>query len=249
MASIQGGQGDLTSDILQALSQNDDILSSEAFPSQKSADVKSSLDRLASRSMITYETIDREEAILEPEAQEIAANGSHEARVFEALSRRVDGLTIAELETAVGDRNVMKVGQGKAFKSKWITKGKDGRLVASVSFKIQIRFTGARLMVEDTINRGYDTTPTTDYTRKAHASGPKGHHRFEEAEVGEDAKGHKLQNTQGSKIRFADGQRRDRPDCGYACFVSLPMEGISAMLIGIVVRGKLQLSNHTTSSL
>jgi phenylalanyl-tRNA synthetase alpha chain len=134
MSTQNGHQGDLTSEILQALSQNDPILSSEAFPSQKSADVKSALDRLGSRSMITYETNDREESVLEPEGQEIAANGSHEARVFEALRQAVEGLTIPQLEAAVGDKSVVKVGQGKAFKSKWISKGKEGRLVASVSW-------------------------------------------------------------------------------------------------------------------
>ncbi|KAF7877547.1 hypothetical protein EAF04_001222 [Stromatinia cepivora] len=122
---------DLPSEILQALSQNDNILSSEAFPLQKSTDIKGALDRLGSRSMISYETIDREEVILEAEAEEIASNGSHEARVFEALQKAMDGLTVSELEAAVGDKNVVKVGQGKAFKSKWIAKGKDGKLVAS----------------------------------------------------------------------------------------------------------------------
>lgn len=134
MASVQTTlQGDLPSEILQALSKNEPLLSSETFPTQKSADVKSALDRLASRSMVAYDTIDREEAVLEPEAVEIEANGSHEARVFEALRTAVEGLTVSELEAVVGDRNVVKVGQGKAFKSKWITKGEGGRLVASVS--------------------------------------------------------------------------------------------------------------------
>jgi phenylalanyl-tRNA synthetase alpha chain len=138
MASLQSDQqGDLVPKILQLLSENDSILSSEAFPSLKSIDVKSALDRLGSRSMITYDTIEREEAILEAEGQEIAANGSHEARVFEALRQAMNGLTVAELEATVGDKNVAKVGQGKAFKSKWIAKGKDGRLVASVSCKAQ----------------------------------------------------------------------------------------------------------------
>jgi phenylalanyl-tRNA synthetase alpha chain len=138
MSSLQDdNQGDLPSKILLALSEKDPILSSEAFPSLKSLDVKSALDRLASRSMIAYDTIDREEALLEPEALEIAANGSHEARVFEALRQAMGGLSVAELETAVGDKNVAKVGQGKAFKSKWIAKGKDGRLVASVSYSTE----------------------------------------------------------------------------------------------------------------
>ena len=139
MAITQNGhQGDLTSEILQTLSRNNPILSSEAFPSHKAADVKSALDRLGSRSMITYETNDREEAVLEPEGQEIAANGSHEARVFEALRQAVDGLTILELEKAVGDKSAVKVGSGKAFKSKWISRGKEGRLVASVSWSSDI---------------------------------------------------------------------------------------------------------------
>jgi len=135
MTSTQDGDhpGDLASQILQALSHNDPILSSEAFPSQKSGDVKGALDRLSSRHMVSYETIDREEIVLEAEALQIAANGSHEARVFEELRKAVGGLTISELEKAIGDKNVVKVGQGKAFKSKWIAKGGEGRLVASVS--------------------------------------------------------------------------------------------------------------------
>jgi len=124
--------GDLLSDILQALSTADHILSSEALPSYKSADIKGALDSLASRFMVTYDTIDREEAILEPEAEGIAEHGSHEARVFEALRQALDGLTIPELDAAVGDKTVSKLGQGKAFRSKWIAKGKDGKLVATV---------------------------------------------------------------------------------------------------------------------
>lgn len=136
MAASQDTQtGDLPSQVLQELSNNDSILSSETFPQLKSADVKSALDRLASRSMVIYNTIDREEAILEPEAVDIAANGSHEARVFEALRQAMEGLTIPELEAAVGNKNSVKVGRGKAFSNKWIGKGKkDGTLVATVSW-------------------------------------------------------------------------------------------------------------------
>lgn len=124
--------GDLTSQILQTLANKSPILTSEAFPAIASQDVKAALDRLGSRSMITYETIEREEAVLEPEAQQIAAHGSHEARVFEALRQAMDGLTVQELEAAIGDKNVTKLGQGKAFREKWISKNKDGKLVASV---------------------------------------------------------------------------------------------------------------------
>lgn len=133
MASTQPvPQGDLASAILLAVSKQEPLLSSEAFPTEKSTDIKGALDRIGSRSMITYETIDQEETVLEPEAEGIVANGSHEARVFEALQKAMDGLTLAELVETIGDKGVVSVGQGAAFKSKWIAKGKDGKFVASV---------------------------------------------------------------------------------------------------------------------
>ncbi|KAF4122446.1 phenylalanyl-tRNA synthetase alpha chain [Geosmithia morbida] len=124
-------KADLATEILQRLSIQEPLLSAEAFPAIAYQDVKAALDRLASRSMITYVTIEREEPVLEAEAEQIAAHGSHEARVFEAVSKAVEGLTIQELEQAIGDKAVTKVGQGKAFKEKWIAKGKDGKLVAT----------------------------------------------------------------------------------------------------------------------
>ena len=47
--------------------------------------------------MVTYEAIDQEVAILTLEAEGIAANGSHEAKVFEAVRNAIEGLRIAEL--------------------------------------------------------------------------------------------------------------------------------------------------------
>jgi phenylalanyl-tRNA synthetase alpha chain len=133
-------QVDLPTAILQAVSKQDPLLSSDAFPSEASTDIKGALDKIGSRSMITYETIDREETVLEPEAETIVANGSHEARVFEALQKAMDGLTIAELVSQIGDKTVVSVGQGKAFKSKWISKGEDGKLVATVCRYSQVQW-------------------------------------------------------------------------------------------------------------
>ncbi|KAJ0121366.1 phenylalanyl-trna synthetase alpha chain [Diaporthe amygdali] len=123
--------GDFASEILLALSKSDPILSQETFPNATFAEIKAALDKLASRSMVTYKTIEKDEAALEPEAEGIVANGSHEARVFEALRQAVEGLTVQDLEKAIGDKNVTKVGQGKAFKEKWISKTSDGKLKAS----------------------------------------------------------------------------------------------------------------------
>ncbi len=89
---------ELTSQVLEALSKSDErVKSADAFPSIPSTTVKSALDRLLSRDMVSYRTIDREEAILTTEAEGIAEEGSHEAKVFEAVRRSLAGLKIAEL--------------------------------------------------------------------------------------------------------------------------------------------------------
>ncbi|OJJ46994.1 hypothetical protein ASPZODRAFT_131911 [Penicilliopsis zonata CBS 506.65] len=116
---------DMTTPILDALSASEAaILSSEAFPSTPSLSIKSALDRLASRSMVEYETIDKEVVVLTDEGEEIATNGSHEAKVFEAVVAALDGLKIGDLPGIVGKDNA-KIGQGNAFKRGWIKKDKD----------------------------------------------------------------------------------------------------------------------------
>lgn len=116
---------DLTNQILDALSASDaPILSSDAFPSTPSLNVKSALDRLDSRQMVEYETLEKEIVTLTAEGQEIAANGSHEAKVFAVVLAAMDGLKISDLPGIVGKENA-KVGQGNAFKRGWIKKDKD----------------------------------------------------------------------------------------------------------------------------
>lgn len=116
---------DLTAPILDALSSTDQpLLSSEVFPSVPFLNIKAALDRLASRSMVEYETIDKEALVLTEEGESIAANGSHEAKVFEAVLASLDGLKIADLPAIVG-KDIAKVGQGNAFKRGWIKKDKD----------------------------------------------------------------------------------------------------------------------------
>ena len=126
---------DLTTEILGALSSADEpILSADAFPSITFDTMKAALDRLGSRSMVEYEQINGEEAILLPEAQHIVANGSHEARVFDAVKSALGGLKITELPSQVGSE-AAKVGQGAAFKLKWIKKDKDVLRVNTDSIK------------------------------------------------------------------------------------------------------------------
>ncbi|MCJ1422741.1 Phenylalanyl-tRNA synthetase, beta subunit, cytoplasmic [Sticta canariensis] len=116
---------DLTSQVLDVLAQSDGpVLSADVFPSIPSTTLKSALDRLRSREMVSYRAIDREEAILTAEAEGIAANGSHEAKVFEAVRQSVEGLKIVDLPKIVGKESA-EVGMGKAFKAGWIKKDKD----------------------------------------------------------------------------------------------------------------------------
>ncbi|TGJ81769.1 hypothetical protein E0Z10_g6994 [Xylaria hypoxylon] len=130
--STNASSGDLALTILAALSKAETLSSSTDFPNTKSSDLKAALDRLGSRSMVSYKQIDQEIPVLESEGELIAEHGSHEARVFEVVRQALEGLSIADLEKTIGDKSVTKLGQGKAFKEKWISKGKDGRLVASV---------------------------------------------------------------------------------------------------------------------
>ena len=68
--------------------------------------------------------MDREVVALTAEGEQIAANGSHEVRVFEAVAAAMDGLKIGDLPGVVGKENA-KVGQGNAFKRGWIKKDQD----------------------------------------------------------------------------------------------------------------------------
>jgi phenylalanyl-tRNA synthetase alpha chain len=116
---------DLTKAVLDALHESDaPILSTDAFPSIPPATVKGALDRLETREMVKFETINTDVITLTPEGEEIAANGSHEAKVFAVVVAAMDGLKITELPGIVGKDNA-KVGQGNAFKRGWIKKDND----------------------------------------------------------------------------------------------------------------------------
>ena len=107
------------------------ILSSKALPTIDPLHVKSALDSLASREMVTYTTIEKEEAELTDEGAGILKDGSHEAKVYDAVCKVLGGLKISDLPKVVGSATA-KVGQGKAFKEGWIKKDGD-RLIAAVS--------------------------------------------------------------------------------------------------------------------
>lgn len=75
--------------------------------------------------MITYTTQETLTHVLTPEGASIALNGSHEARVWSAVPAKGEGSTVTpkDVEKLLGSE-ISKVGQGRAFKNKWI--GKEG---------------------------------------------------------------------------------------------------------------------------
>jgi phenylalanyl-tRNA synthetase alpha chain len=116
------GTPDLTISILHSLEAKQPLDTAEDFPGASQAEVKAALDRLASRSMVEYETNDVIHVVLTEEGQQICDEGSHEWKVWEAVKSK-GRIPIKDLEKVVGPS--AKVGQGNAFKAKWIKKEGD----------------------------------------------------------------------------------------------------------------------------
>ncbi|BEI90339.1 uncharacterized protein CcaverHIS019_0304090 [Cutaneotrichosporon cavernicola] len=96
--------------------------------------VKSALDSLLSKEMVDYKQITTNVYGLTEEGAQIAASGSHEFRVWQACPAAGAGapVTVPELKKLLGDDTV-KVGQGRAFKNKWIAKDGAGFVRAAAA--------------------------------------------------------------------------------------------------------------------
>ncbi|KAH8550841.1 tRNA synthetases class II core domain (F)-domain-containing protein [Umbelopsis sp. PMI_123] len=92
--------------------------------------VLGALNSLRSKDMVEYKSIEREVWTLTEEGQELAESGSHEARVFDAIPAGEEGITIPDLQAKLG--KAASIGQGKAFKNKWINKKPPNYLVRIV---------------------------------------------------------------------------------------------------------------------
>jgi phenylalanyl-tRNA synthetase alpha chain len=75
----------LTQDVLDRLDSKQPLQSDEDFPAISQAEIKAALDRLASRAMVEYKTIDSDQVLLTSEAEDIVQNGSHEFKVWKAV--------------------------------------------------------------------------------------------------------------------------------------------------------------------
>ncbi|EEB08471.1 cytoplasmic phenylalanine-tRNA ligase alpha subunit Frs2 [Schizosaccharomyces japonicus yFS275] len=83
-------------------------------------DAQSAILSLAAKSMIEFERHELDVFVLTQEGELVCKEGSHEARVFQEICQSMNGLTIDELKSKLG--NSAGVGQGKAFKMGWIRK-------------------------------------------------------------------------------------------------------------------------------
>jgi len=86
----------LTQEILDLLDTKEPLQSNEDFPAISQAEIKAALDRLASRSMVQYKSLDSEKVILTPESEGIVADGSHEFRVWQYVKEK-ERVPIADL--------------------------------------------------------------------------------------------------------------------------------------------------------
>jgi hypothetical protein len=79
------GSRDLPTTVLETLEHTDPIQTSTTFPDVSQAEIKAAIDRLASRSMVEYDTTDSEIVVLTAEGKQIADEGSHEYKVWKVV--------------------------------------------------------------------------------------------------------------------------------------------------------------------
>jgi phenylalanyl-tRNA synthetase alpha chain len=84
----QASGRDLTQEVLDLLDTKQTVATESDLPDVAQAEIKAALDRLASRNMVTYETNDQEQVILSKEGEQIANEGSHEYKVWDAVKKR-----------------------------------------------------------------------------------------------------------------------------------------------------------------
>ncbi|KAK9365520.1 tRNA synthetases class II core domain (F)-domain-containing protein [Lipomyces kononenkoae] len=123
---------DLTHSILHTLDKGPITDTAVSFPDVETNAMQGALSSLASRSMVVFQPIEQEFWTLTPEAQEIIYKGSHEYRLFDEVTKALDGLKLADVPKLLGEAG--KLGQLRAFKNGWVKKDGD-RLVSNVSEK------------------------------------------------------------------------------------------------------------------
>lgn len=124
---------DLQLKILKAVDVHGSIDNSLKYDEFKDIDtitMENNLKSLWAKEMILFKKIEQDKWVLTEEAQSYIKSGfTPEVQVVDEVLKALNGLTIGELKTKLGPIGL--VGQGKAFKNKWLTKDGD-KLISQV---------------------------------------------------------------------------------------------------------------------
>jgi phenylalanyl-tRNA synthetase alpha chain len=72
----------LTQEVLDLLDTKETLHTNDDFPTIPQAEIKAALDRLASRSMVEYQSLNSDKVTLTPESEAIVEQGSHEFKYW-----------------------------------------------------------------------------------------------------------------------------------------------------------------------
>lgn len=159
---LADGSRDLTQEILDLLSEKEKFKTEDQFPNVPPREIKAAIDRLKSRQMVAYNTIDNELVLLTPEGQEICENGSHEYKVWKAIKDH-GKLELPALEKEIGNKESTKVGLGNAMKNKWVKK--DGQVLVPAVAEVQDKTREVLESVRDTSKIG-DAKTLAEYKKR-----------------------------------------------------------------------------------
>ncbi|WLF77858.1 Phenylalanyl-tRNA synthetase, beta subunit, cytoplasmic [Lodderomyces elongisporus] len=125
---------DLSSKILKLVDSNNGViqntLQAPELANIDSNTLHSALSSLWSKEMVNFTKIEQDQWVLTKEAEEyLKAGATPEVQVVDEVLKALEGLTISQLKEKLGPVGI--VGQGKAFKNKWLSKDGD-KLIAQV---------------------------------------------------------------------------------------------------------------------
>jgi len=123
--------------ILTHLSSSPDAVIEDSYPFSQSSNFDHTKVVGAIKSLLADEYVTSEDiqtqfySLANDEATSILQDGAQEIRVLKALNASPEGkLSLPDLQAAVVDKTIAKIGMGNCMKNKWIKKDGDGKLIA-----------------------------------------------------------------------------------------------------------------------
>lgn len=85
---LRDGGRDVTQEVLDKLADREILHTSEDFRDISQAEIKAALDRLGSRQMVEYQTIDTEYPVLTKEGETLCDEGTPEFKIWSAVREK-----------------------------------------------------------------------------------------------------------------------------------------------------------------